>query len=240
MLYRFADGFIWEAATAAFRIEGAFDEGCHGPSYGDRCCRKHRERSSQHASPDIACNHYHRYRENVRPIKQLAPDDYRLSIALPRILPAGTDQLNQEGVDYYGRLSDALIGQGIHPRRHPTSSASLSADTVDWLCINHWFAYHASAAASETSFFTNTTGNRDEIVMFSTKGLFDFVTSPTGRYPDWIRTHPSCNAAAVRKHSSYRRQEVTEKKVLWQPCAAAALPTSMGRLVSDTKPRSAT
>ena len=115
MQYQFPDGFIWGAATAALQIEGAIDEGGRGPSHWDVYCREHPERFWQDASPDIACDHYHRYREDVTLIKQLGHNGYRLSIAWPRIYPAGTGQLNREGVDFYSRLFDALVEQGIQP-----------------------------------------------------------------------------------------------------------------------------
>jgi 6-phospho-beta-glucosidase len=115
MQHQFPDGFIWGAATAALQIEGATHEGGRGPSHWDAYRKTHPERFWEGASPDIACDHYHRYREDVTLIKQLGHNGYRLSIAWPRIYPAGTGQLNQEGVDFYSRLFDALVEQGIQP-----------------------------------------------------------------------------------------------------------------------------
>ena len=115
MEFRFPEGFIWGAATAALQIEGATQEDGRGPSQWDVFCREHPERVWQQATPDLACDHYHRWPEDVGLIKQFGHNGYRLSIAWPRIIPDGTGAVNPAGVAFYRKLFAALIDAGIEP-----------------------------------------------------------------------------------------------------------------------------
>ncbi len=115
MEYKFPDDFIWGAATAALQIEGAVAEGGRGPSHWEVYRQTHPERFWEGASPDVACDHYHHYREDVALIKAMGHNGYRMSIVWPRIYPAGTGALNPAGVDFYNRLFDALLANGAAP-----------------------------------------------------------------------------------------------------------------------------
>jgi 6-phospho-beta-glucosidase len=112
---RFPRGFIWGAATAALQIEGATNAGGRGLSVWDVFCRDHPERIWQQASPSIACDHFHRWAEDVRLMKELGHSGYRMSIAWPRVIPAGTGAVHEEGVLFYRRLFEALLEAGIQP-----------------------------------------------------------------------------------------------------------------------------
>ncbi|MGW6159219.1 family 1 glycosylhydrolase, partial [Streptomyces sp. NPDC055144] len=85
----FPDGFFFGAATASYQIEGAYDEGGRGPSIWDTYCREP-GRVAGGATGDVACDHYHRYREDVSLLYGLGVDSYRFSVAWPRIQPDGT------------------------------------------------------------------------------------------------------------------------------------------------------
>ncbi|MGI5347597.1 GH1 family beta-glucosidase [Streptomyces sp. CA-250714] len=106
--------FVFGAATAAYQIEGAHDEDGRGPSIWDTYCREP-GRIEGGATGDVACDHYHRYREDVALLKELGVDSYRFSIAWPRVQPTGTGPANQRGLDFYDRLTDELLAAGISP-----------------------------------------------------------------------------------------------------------------------------
>ncbi|MDT0344281.1 GH1 family beta-glucosidase [Streptomyces litchfieldiae] len=111
---RFPRGFVFGAATASYQIEGAHDEGGRGPSIWDTYCREP-GRVAGGATGDVACDHYHRYREDVALLRDLGVDSYRFSIAWPRVQPTGTGKANAEGLDFYDRLVDELLANGIAP-----------------------------------------------------------------------------------------------------------------------------
>src|SRR5581483_6840152 len=101
----FPKDFLWGVASAAYQIEGATTEDGRGPSIWDTFV----------GEPIVACDHYHRYREDVALIKELGVGAYRFSIAWPRIIPSGEDAVNQKGLDFYDRLIDELLAAGIKP-----------------------------------------------------------------------------------------------------------------------------
>jgi beta-glucosidase len=111
---RFPDGFVWGAATAAYQIEGASREDGRGPSIWDTFSRTPGKVFAGHTG-DVACDHYHRYVDDVAMMADLGLASYRFSVAWPRIQPDGTGPVNQRGLDFYDRLVDELIGKGIDP-----------------------------------------------------------------------------------------------------------------------------
>src|SRR3954471_12497673 len=111
---RFPDGFVWGAATASYQIEGAVHEDGRGPSIWDTFSREPGRVFAGHTG-DVACDHYHRYREDVALMADLGLASYRFSIAWPRIQPDGTGPVNVKGLDFYDRLTDELLGKGIDP-----------------------------------------------------------------------------------------------------------------------------
>lgn len=115
MQYRFPDGFVWASATAAIQIEGAAAEDGKGPSNWDVFCREHPERVFQQATPEVACDHYHRFREDVALLREIGHNGYRMSISWPRLFPEGAGRFNPAGADFYHRLFDCLLEAGIAP-----------------------------------------------------------------------------------------------------------------------------
>ena len=111
----FPKGFIWGSATSALQIEGAAAEDGRGPSVWDDFCRDHPEKIFGGASPEPACGHYRRWREDVALIKELGHNGYRLSISWPRLFPGGGARLNEAGAAFYDRLFDALLEAGAEP-----------------------------------------------------------------------------------------------------------------------------
>ncbi len=110
---KFPEDFVWGAATASYQIEGAFDEDGRGESIWDRFSKTPGKVLHGHTG-DVACDHYHLYKEDVALIKELGVDSYRFSVAWPRIMPEG-DRVNQKGIDFYKRLVDELLKSGIAP-----------------------------------------------------------------------------------------------------------------------------
>jgi beta-glucosidase len=111
---QFPDKFLWGAATSSYQIEGASREDGKGESIWDRFCRQpgtiaHGENG------DTACDHFHRYLDDVGIMRRLGLKAYRFSIAWPRVLPAGRGPANAAGLDFYDRLVDAQLDAGIEP-----------------------------------------------------------------------------------------------------------------------------
>ncbi len=110
----FPGDFIWGTATSSYQIEGAVNDDGRGPSIWDRFTRIN-GKILDHSNADVANDHYHRYKEDVQLIKALGVKAYRFSIAWPRIFPKGTGTPNPKGLDFYNRLVDELLANGIEP-----------------------------------------------------------------------------------------------------------------------------
>ena len=117
----FPDGFVFGVSTASYQIEGAAREGGRGPSIWDAFSRA-KGRVDRGETGDRACDHYHRYGDDVRLMGEAGLDAYRFSIAWPRVQPDGKGRWNQAGLDFYDRLVDALLAAGIEA----------------WPCFYHW------------------------------------------------------------------------------------------------------
>ncbi|HEY6462338.1 MAG TPA: family 1 glycosylhydrolase, partial [Polyangiaceae bacterium] len=110
----FPADFLWGAATASYQIEGAAHEDGRGESVWDRFSHAPGKVRGGDTG-DVACDFYHRYPEDVRLMKELGLDAFRFSIAWPRVFPQGRGTVNKAGLDFYDRLVDALLEQGIEP-----------------------------------------------------------------------------------------------------------------------------
>src|SRR5262245_8916614 len=111
---RFPKGFYWGTATAAYQIEGAWNEDGKGPSIWDTYAHTPGKMKNNDTG-DVANDHYHRYKEDVKIMKDLGANAYRFSIAWPRIFPNGTGRANPKGLDFYNRLVDELVAAGVEP-----------------------------------------------------------------------------------------------------------------------------
>jgi beta-glucosidase len=114
----FRGDFAWGVATSAFQIEGGREDG-KGESIWDRFAATSGRMPD---AGDVACDHYHRFEEDVALMAGLAVNAYRFSIAWTRVLPQGRGQINQAGLDFYRRLVDRLLAAGITP----------------WATLYHW------------------------------------------------------------------------------------------------------
>jgi beta-glucosidase len=110
----FPQGFLWGTATAAYQVEGAAAEDGRLPSVWDTFSHTP-GKTVNGATGDVANNHYHLYAGDVQLMKTLGVKGYRFSIAWPRVFPKGDGQPNPKGLDFYSRLVDELLANGIQP-----------------------------------------------------------------------------------------------------------------------------
>jgi beta-glucosidase len=110
----FPKGFFWGTATAAYQIEGAWNEDGKGESIWDRFAHTP-GKTKKGETGDVACDSYHRWREDIALMRAMNLNSYRFSISWPRIQPSGSGAVNPKGVDYYSRLVDALLEARIRP-----------------------------------------------------------------------------------------------------------------------------
>ena len=118
---RFPDGFAWGTATASYQIEGAVNEGGRSPSIWDTFAQTP-GKVQDGDTGDVADDHYHRFEEDAGLMADLGVGWYRFSLAWPRLQPDGSGPLNEAGVDFYSRLVDALLENGVKP----------------WVTLYHW------------------------------------------------------------------------------------------------------
>ncbi len=110
----FPQDFLWGTATSSYQIEGAWKEDGKGESIWDRFTHTP-GKIKDGGTGDVACDHYHKYGEDVALMRELGLRGYRFSVSWPRVLPLGKGQLNSKGMDFYSRLTDTLLEAGIEP-----------------------------------------------------------------------------------------------------------------------------
>ncbi|MHB9139563.1 MAG: GH1 family beta-glucosidase [Victivallaceae bacterium] len=113
--------FVWGVATAAYQVEGAWLEGGKGLSIWDAYAHTP-GKTLNGDNGDVACDQYHRYEEDIALMKEMGVDAYRFSLSWPRIIPDGSGEINPAGIDYYNRLINCLLKNGITP----------------WVTLYHW------------------------------------------------------------------------------------------------------
>src|SRR5690606_28421603 len=118
---KFPDNFIWGTATSSYQIEGAAKLYGKGPSIWDAFSNIP-GKVHNNETGDIACDHYHTYKEDIQLMKNMGVKAYRFSIAWARVMPTGKDTINEAGIQFYSDLIDEL----------------LKADIVPWVTLYHW------------------------------------------------------------------------------------------------------
>lgn len=150
----FSNDFVWGAATASYQIEGAAYEDGKGLNVWDVCCRQPGF-VKDFDNGDVACDHYHRYKEDVALMKQLGLKAYRFSINWARVIPGGIGKVNEAGLDFYDKLVDELLQNGITPYvtlfhwDYPDALFKLGG----WLnpASSDWFAEYAKVIVNRLS-----------------------------------------------------------------------------------------
>lgn len=110
----FSENFVWGASTASYQIEGAAFEDGKGLSVWDMCCKRPKFVKDGDTG-NVACDHYHKYKDDIKIMKQLGLKAYRMSISWPRVLPEGIGNINEKGLYFYDKLIDELLENGIEP-----------------------------------------------------------------------------------------------------------------------------
>jgi beta-glucosidase len=118
----FGNEFIWGTATAAYQIEGAWNEDGKEESIWDHFVHYRNKKIKTRETGDVACDFYHRYDADIALMRQMNIPAFRFSLSWPRILPQGTGALNQKGIDFYQRVIDECLEEGIEP----------------WVTCYHW------------------------------------------------------------------------------------------------------
>jgi len=160
--------FVWGVSTSSYQIEGAAYEDGRGPSIWDTYCRRS-GRIANGDTGDVACDHYHRYAEDIGLMRQLGIGAYRFSVAWPRVMPAGRGATKEAGLAFYDHLIDALLSAGIEP----------------WLCLYHW---DLPQALDDLGGWTN----RDCVQWFA-----DYATLIGRRYGDRVKRYATFNEPSV-------------------------------------------
>jgi beta-glucosidase len=160
--------FVWGVSTASYQIEGAAIADGRGPSIWDSFCRQ-AGRIANGDTGDVACDHYHRFHEDVELMRRLGVDAYRFSVAWPRVLPNGRGVVNEAGLAFYDRLVDALAAAGIEP----------------WLCLYHWDLPQALGDLGGWA-------HRDCALWFA-----DYVALIARRYGDRVKRFATFNEPSV-------------------------------------------
>ncbi|HLO78223.1 MAG TPA: GH1 family beta-glucosidase [Magnetospirillum sp.] len=161
-------GFLWGASTSAYQIEGAASEDGRGPSIWDIHSRLP-GRTNNGDTGEVACDHYHRWPEDIALLKKLGVGAYRFSVSWPRVLPRGRGAVNDKGLDFYDRMLDAVLEAKMQP----------------WLCLYHW---DLPQKLSELGGWTN----RDVAGWFA-----DYATLIARRFGDRVKHFATFNEPNV-------------------------------------------
>ena len=154
----FPKDFVWGVAAAAYQIEGAHQADGKGPSVWDMFSRWDNVIWERNHG-DIACDHYHRWREDLHLMHDLGVQAYRLSLSWPRLLPNGTGKINPKGIAFYDRLFDEMLKIGITP----------------WVTLFHWdYPYELFCRGGWL--------NRDSVDWF-----YDYATLVAKQYGDRVQ-----------------------------------------------------
>ncbi len=226
----FPKGFVWGAATAAYQVEGAAAEGGKGPSIWDQFVHEEGKIFGGHTG-DQACDHFHRFREDVRLMASLGVQGYRFSLSWPRILPQGRGAVNQAGVDFYQRLLDALLEANIRPfvtLFHWDYPVALSA-CGGWENPDspQWFADYADLCARHFGDKVKDFITLNEPQIFLGHGYVNGVHAPGLRLtPD--RTVPMAHRILLAHGlaAAALRSACPDARVGFAPCANPRIPVT--------------
>ncbi|MCG5217439.1 GH1 family beta-glucosidase [Streptosporangium sp. KLBMP 9127] len=206
---RFPQDFVWGAATSAYQIEGAAHEDGRGPSVWDTFSRTPGKVHGGDTG-DVASGHYHRLEEDLDLMASLALRSYRFSLSWSRVLPEGTGQINQAGLDFYRRLVEGLRERGIRPMAtlfHWDLPQALQ-DKGGWEnrdCA-HWFADYAKVVFDELNIRDWLTINEPKTVVEAgyQMGIHaPGVTDPARSFVVLHHLHLAHGLAAAALHATH-------------------------------------
>jgi beta-glucosidase len=227
----FPSTFTWGAAASAYQIEGAARVDGRGPSIWDDWCRvPGNVWSDQHA--DIACDHYHRMEDDVRLMQRLGLRAYRFSIAWPRVMPDGRGTINEQGLDFYSRLVDALLAANITPYAtlYHWDLPSALHRRGGWLnrSIAEWFADYTAAVADRLCDRVSHWMTLNEPQVFIKFGMGDGINAPGFKLPlaeQLLATHHALLAHG-KGVQVLRARTKRPAKIGWAPVCVVKYPAT--------------
>lgn len=231
MTSSFPDNFVWGAATASYQIEGAAYEDGKGLSIWDVFCRRPGAIYEGHTG-DIACDHYHRFRDDVALMKTIGLKGYRFSISWPRVLPEGVGTVNPKGLAFYDALVDELLAAGIQPwvtLYHWDLPYSLYL-RGGWLNpeIPNWFADYTRLIVEKLSDRVTHWMTLNEVQVFIGTGLKEGYHAPGLRldWPEILRAAHHALLAHGRAVQVIRAVSRQPAQVGWAPVGLTFIPAS--------------
>jgi hypothetical protein len=163
--------FVWGVSTSSYQVEGAVQADGRGPSIWDAFCRQP-GRIANGDTGDVACDHYHRYREDIALMHRLGVQAYRFSVAWPRLLPQGSGPPNEAGLAFYDRLIDGLLEVGYPAVALPLSLGPAAGTAgprwlggarhcrVVWRLWRRWWRAATAIASSDSPPSTSRRSSR--------------------------------------------------------------------------------
>jgi beta-glucosidase len=213
--YTFPEGFLWGSATSAYQVEGSPLADGAGPSIWQRFAHTP-GRTHDGDTGDVACDHYHRFRDDIALMRALGLKAYRFSVAWARVLPAGRGRVNTAGLDFYERLVDTLLEHGIEPMvtlYHWDLPAALD-DRGGWLNpdIASWFAEYAQVMFRRLDGRVKLWATLNEPWVVTDGGYLHGVLAPghRNRFEAPIATHHLLRAhgMAVRAYRNQGKHQI--------------------------------
>lgn len=227
----FPEGFVWGAASSAYQVEGAAAEDGRGPSVWDAFCAQEGKVFRGHTGA-VACDHYHRFDDDVRLMKSLGLKAYRFSVSWPRVMAEGVGRPNAAGLSFYDRLVDALLEAGIRPWAtlfHWDLPQALQAKG-GWLDARSpgWFADYASVVVDRLSDRVRDWMTINEPQIFVGMGHRDGTHAPGLKLPtaDWLQVGHHALLAHGRAVQVIRSRAKAKPSVGWAPCGRVEYPAT--------------
>ena len=186
--YRFPNSFLWGCATAAYQIEGAAAQDGRKPSVWDAWSHMP-GKTANGDTGDIACDHYHLYKQDIQLLKSLGVKAYRFSVAWPRVVPEGSGPANERGLAFYDRLVDELLSNGIQPFAtlyHWDLPQALEDRHGGWASseTSKAFSEYAGLVAGRLSDRVGHFFTVNEFLCFTDQGYGSGIKAPGRKLPD--------------------------------------------------------
>lgn len=229
MASTFPKGFKWGAATAAYQIEGAWNTDGRGPSVWDEFCHRGGKVWRNHTG-DVACDHYHKWKDDIKIMKEIGLKAYRFSTSWSRVIPKGYGKANPKGLAFYDKLVDGLLDAGIEP----------------WLTLFHWdmpmglcdkgawtnpdmpsyFAEYATLMASKLGDRVNHWMTFNEPQCFINSGYGAGVHAPGEKRSmrDQLQMYHVFLLSHGKGVQAIRQASKLKAKIGMAPCSGAAVP----------------
>ena len=226
----FPSDFLWGTATAAYQIEGAANEDGRGSSVWDDFCKRSGATFQGH-SGDVACNHYHRFEQDVALMAELGIRNYRFSVSWPRVLPNGDGAVNAKGLGFYDRLVDCLLAHNIRPflTLYHWDLPSALFRRGGWLNPESisWFEAYAEVVGRALGDRVKDIATFNEPQCFIGGGLLEGFHAPGLRLGD-AQCIPAAHNVLMAHGSAARklREVVPGLRLGWAPCAQPKSPAT--------------